>query len=201
MFPKALTRSARPWPRGDYNGDGFADLAIGVPGEDPGGVAGSGAVNVLYGSGTGLTAAGDHFIGGTVRFAALGFAFAGSGGTASPGLTGTWEDVTQTCHDDTGRCRLRGTFTATNPSTQSTPKVTLRFFLSADQTLDDDDVLLDEMRVTALRVGQSQQRRLHVRAPHGVDATGQFVIAFVDADKEVIETNEQNNVVAFGPIQ
>ena len=39
----------------DFNGDGFADLAIGVPGEDLGTITNSGAVHVLYGSTTGLT--------------------------------------------------------------------------------------------------------------------------------------------------
>jgi FG-GAP repeat len=42
-------------PLTDFNGDGFADLAIGVPFEDVGGVDGAGAVQVLYGSSTGLT--------------------------------------------------------------------------------------------------------------------------------------------------
>src|SRR5262249_43809175 len=37
---------------GNFNGDGFADLAIGVPGEN----GGAGAVHVLYGSANGLTA-------------------------------------------------------------------------------------------------------------------------------------------------
>ena len=37
----------------DFNGDGFADLAVGVPGEN----TGAGAVQVLYGSSTGLTTA------------------------------------------------------------------------------------------------------------------------------------------------
>ena len=39
----------------DFNGDGYADLAVGVPGEDLLGVAPQdcGSVNVLYGSGTG----------------------------------------------------------------------------------------------------------------------------------------------------
>ena len=35
----------------DFNNDGFADLAVGVPGEDVGSVVDAGAVNVLYGSG------------------------------------------------------------------------------------------------------------------------------------------------------
>ena len=50
----AAARAAIP---SDFNGDGRADLAIGVIGE---GHEFAGAVNVLYGSATGLTAAGDQ---------------------------------------------------------------------------------------------------------------------------------------------
>ena len=53
----AATIAADP---SDFNGDGYVDLAIGVPGEDLGGRVEAGAVNVLYGSATGLTAAGDQ---------------------------------------------------------------------------------------------------------------------------------------------
>ncbi len=45
---------------GDFNGDGFDDLAIGVPLEDIGAIGNAGAVNVLYGSVAGLTASGDQ---------------------------------------------------------------------------------------------------------------------------------------------
>ena len=38
---------------GDFNNNGFIDLAIGVPGEDMGTVADAGAFNVLYGSASG----------------------------------------------------------------------------------------------------------------------------------------------------
>jgi len=41
---------------GDFNHDGFADLAVGVPHEDVGTVADAGAVNVLYGSAARLQA-------------------------------------------------------------------------------------------------------------------------------------------------
>jgi hypothetical protein len=43
---------------GDFNDDGFADLAIGVPGEDVGTEVNAGAVNILYGSSGGLSAGG-----------------------------------------------------------------------------------------------------------------------------------------------
>jgi len=45
---------------GDFNNDGYDDLAIGVPGEDIGDVQEAGAVNVLYGSASGLTATSDQ---------------------------------------------------------------------------------------------------------------------------------------------
>jgi hypothetical protein len=44
----------------DFNNDGADDLAVGVPEEDVGGAVDAGAVNVLYGSGTGLTGAGSQ---------------------------------------------------------------------------------------------------------------------------------------------
>lgn len=46
---------------GDFDGDGFADLAIAAPLEDIGVIADAGAVNVLYGSGSGLSIASNQF--------------------------------------------------------------------------------------------------------------------------------------------
>jgi hypothetical protein len=43
---------------GDFDNDGFADLGVGVPFENVGGITSAGAVSVLYGSGAGLGTAG-----------------------------------------------------------------------------------------------------------------------------------------------
>ena len=45
---------------GDFNGDGYVDLAVGVPYEDVGAAVDAGAVNILFGSATGLTATGNQ---------------------------------------------------------------------------------------------------------------------------------------------
>jgi hypothetical protein len=47
---------------GDFNGDGFADLAVGASGEEVGGFFAAGAVNVLYGSAGGLTGTGSQYV-------------------------------------------------------------------------------------------------------------------------------------------
>jgi FG-GAP repeat len=49
---------------GDFNGDGYDDLAVGVPGQAVGGDAGAGAVHVFYGSSMGLV--GLSLFGGTL---------------------------------------------------------------------------------------------------------------------------------------
>jgi hypothetical protein len=44
----------------DFDADGYADLAVGVPEEDVGGVADAGAISILYGRDGGLRAIGDR---------------------------------------------------------------------------------------------------------------------------------------------
>jgi len=45
---------------GDFNQDNYSDLAVGVPGENLGAIYCAGAVNIIYGSGTGLSNTGNH---------------------------------------------------------------------------------------------------------------------------------------------
>jgi hypothetical protein len=55
---------------GDFNNDGFADLAVGAPFESVGGAQAAGAVSVLYGSASGLTTTGGRLftqVGGAVE--------------------------------------------------------------------------------------------------------------------------------------
>jgi hypothetical protein len=52
-----LCQSAHAASPPDFNGDGFADLAVGVPGEDLGTYTDTGVVHVIYGTAAGLNAA------------------------------------------------------------------------------------------------------------------------------------------------
>jgi len=53
--PLPFYGSSSATAKGDFNGDGFADLAVGVPFEDTGGAVNAGAVNVIYGGSNGLS--------------------------------------------------------------------------------------------------------------------------------------------------
>ena len=52
--------TASPLASGDFDSDGFADLAVGVYFEDIGGAINAGAVNGVYGGPDGITATGDQ---------------------------------------------------------------------------------------------------------------------------------------------
>ena len=45
---------------GDFNGDGYSDLAVGSPGESAGALVAAGAVHVFYGSASGIVTAGNQ---------------------------------------------------------------------------------------------------------------------------------------------
>jgi hypothetical protein len=60
MVPTSPAHALGPGVEADFNGDGIADLAIGVPDEDVGSITDAGAVNVIYGSLSGLSDAGNQ---------------------------------------------------------------------------------------------------------------------------------------------
>ncbi len=57
---QAAAAPSRGHPVVDFNGDGYADLAVGAPGEDLPGAKDAGAVNVLYGSASGVPGSGGN---------------------------------------------------------------------------------------------------------------------------------------------
>lgn len=60
--PEEGDRFGRDVSAGDFDGDGFADLAVGIDFEGIGRFEGAGAVNVIYGTGGGLSAADNQFL-------------------------------------------------------------------------------------------------------------------------------------------
>ncbi|MBI3801528.1 MAG: FG-GAP repeat protein, partial [Deltaproteobacteria bacterium] len=197
-----------PLTVGDFNGDGKDDLAIGVPGEDVGSVNAAGAVNVIYGSATGLTATGNQIwdqdapgIKGTAEEGdGFGGALASAGKSSSTsggaGFSGAWQSLDQLCGGSNKiRCRLKGILEVFNPGILTARASVLHFFLSSDATLDETDPLLEEVKVRALAPQERIEVRLKIHLAREETASGSFVIAVLDATNVVSEVKEENNIV------
>ncbi len=148
---------------------------------------------------------------------------------AAPDLTGTWGNLTQTSEpiifyggrfDATNT--LTGTFTVRNEGDVDAPSSIVRFFLSNDRTLNgggaqesrvisrrnrqllqsplQQDLLLTEVATGDVTAEGTKRINLNLTLPHGVSAVNKFVIAVVDANNAVEESDEENNVMVSGKV-
>ena len=116
--------------------------------------------------------------------------------------TGEWSSLTQTCRGSSPiRCSLRGQFIVENKSAVSIPRTALAIYLSDDTTVNPATALLLKIYgVNRLKPGQMKKQNINLNLPAGVTASGKYVIAVVDADDNLPDSDDSDNVVPYGPI-
>jgi uncharacterized repeat protein (TIGR01451 family) len=123
---------------------------------------------------------------------------------SATGLAGDWLGLTQTCRvkgkKQQPRCRITGTLKVTNSGPVRSGKSITRFFFSDDPTLNAGFVVLKDKKVPALDAGGERLLQVNFRLPSGVNGSGKYVVAYIDADAQVAEGNEANNRAVFGPL-
>jgi hypothetical protein len=117
-------------------------------------------------------------------------------------LTGQWVSLTQTCKGAGSKmkCSLKGQFNVQYTGSAAIPSSIVAFYLSNDGTLEGSDTLLKQYRVSKLKPNQTAGRKLSVKLPNGVSASGAYVIALVDVDDTVPDVDDTNNAISFGPL-
>ncbi|MBI2882674.1 MAG: hypothetical protein HYY11_02005 [Candidatus Methylomirabilis oxyfera] len=113
-------------------------------------------------------------------------------------LIGTWNSVSQSCRRD--RCTLRSDVQVVNQGNATAPASRLRVLLSDDAVLDPSDTVLGDLHIKKLRPGRATIRKVKVRLPKGITASGKHLFAVVDALDSIAELDETNNVSMTGPI-
>lgn len=114
----------------------------------------------------------------------------------APDLIGLSGDVTRTTLSNGSR--IDGTFIFTNDGELPSKKCRVQYFLSGDDTLDSQDVLVRSQSVGGLQAGSSTSK--HVRIRVRANAQGQHVICVLDPAGSVNENDEVNNVVISPPV-
>jgi len=74
----------------------------------------------------------------------------------------------------------------------------VKIFLSNDSTLDGEDTLKKTFKVKGLPIGATKS--LRIKVTHSASMRDKYLIGSIDADDEVAESNENNNL-AVGWIQ
>ena len=137
---------------------------------------------------------GDHF----------GTAVTGSSSTGGgPGVSGQFAELAEDCKKDGPKqhCTLGGVLMAFNPGTFRAGRSVTRFFLSSDAVFDATDEFVGEEKVPSLDPDDSVEVKVKLKLPKEGRAAGDFLIAVMDADDQVPEVNENNNVVVSSDIQ
>jgi uncharacterized repeat protein (TIGR01451 family) len=123
---------------------------------------------------------------------------------SATGLSGEWVGLTQTCRvkgkQQQFRCRIRGTLKVINAGPVRAGKTIARFFFSDDPTLNAGYAVLKDKKVPALNAGSERLINVDLSLPAGVNGSGKYVVAYVDANAQVAEGNEADNRAVFGPL-
>lgn len=122
--------------------------------------------------------------------------------TETPNLTGSWIKVVNKCRGKelALRCRIKGRLHIENIGTKDAPTSFVKFFLSSDSAFDSDDTFLKQVATGEVKVQSSKFRTLAFKLPKGTDAKGKFILAVLDADNAIDESNETDNTVVSGPL-
>jgi hypothetical protein len=120
-----------------------------------------------------------------------------------PDLTGSWVSLDQTCNPTSKgqKCKISGTLSIDNVGHRDAPSCSVKFYLSDDGNYDEGaDIFLKKVSTGKIKVGASKTKKLSATLVTGITASGKNIVAVIDADHAVVEEDETNNEIPFGPI-
>lgn len=117
-------------------------------------------------------------------------ALAGTGADLRPDLYGLWSNVSRS-GPKKGVYTVTGTFTTANGGSASASNVAVNFYLSSDGAFNAGDTLVGTYKPKILAAGASKTTT--VRFTSATDPAGKFVIAVIDPQNNIIESDENNN--------
>ena len=115
-----------------------------------------------------------------------------------PDLTGSWLSAAQKCKSKRGKttCTINGSISVANQGNAAAGACIVRFYLSSDAILSTDDVSFGQANVPNMLTGQRTTLKVKPALPAGTNASGKFVIAVIDGNNVLTESNKSNNVLA-----
>jgi hypothetical protein len=124
------------------------------------------------------------------------------GRSGAADLTGLWKFLDQDCQITTSGtvCKLSGNLRVRNDGYKSVDSVSVRYFLSDDGIYDAADQFLKKFGTGELLWGESKGFSFSYKLPVGETAAGRYVIAVIDINNKIVELDDTNNEIVFGPV-
>ena len=119
---------------------------------------------------------------------------------AMPDLTGQWTLLQQSCKSSKKgqRCAVKGTLNIGNTGNADGKSAFVRFYLSDDPSYDEGDLLLKQLASGKVKAGKSKNKKISYTLSFNETASQKYIIAVIDADDTITETNEGNNIIVSG---
>jgi subtilase family serine protease len=116
--------------------------------------------------------------------------------STGPDLTGEWTSFSQACKTSAKKqtCKISATLLIKNAGNQAAPSSSVEIYLSDKQSY------LKRISIPKLKAGGSKLLKLNYTLPSGQNASGKDALVVIDPDDTIVETNEGNNIVIYGPI-
>lgn len=120
---------------------------------------------------------------------------------ALPDLCGSWSSMTwnQRGGSTNARYSMAGVLQVQNMGRQNAGRSMTRLYLSGDDQLDPNDVLLKQWRLPPTKGLSARTMRVNAQIRDG-SLPGKFIIVVLNADGAVPESDTSNNVAVFGPV-
>lgn len=118
----------------------------------------------------------------------------------APDLTGSWyEPIKEKCKEKKEGlvCKIKAKLLFGNAGEVDAEYVVVRFYLSDDDSYDEGDTLLNEKIKKTIKAGKAYKKSFKAVLPVGMSLEGRYIIAYIDADNTISESDESNNFVVY----
>jgi len=113
-----------------------------------------------------------------------------------PDLAGEWTSFSQTCKASSKgqTCKIAATLQVKNAGNQAVSSY-VQIYLS------DGAGYLKRISTGKIKVGGNKLIKISYSLPKGQSASGKYLLAVIDPDDTLVESNEKNNVIVSGTLQ
>ncbi len=122
--------------------------------------------------------------------------------SVGPDLTGSWKFLTIKCIETRKgiKCKISGKLNVRNSGQQDAPSSSVKFFLSENNLYETEDMPLKKISTGKIKAGKSKDITIQYNFSYGTSLSGKYIIAVIDFENVLVEADENNNTIIFGPL-